>query len=116
MKQKVAEEYPRENGFHMPAEWAAHSCCWMAWPCREGAWSNAQGTQRAYANVANTIARFERVKMLVPTQKLESARSLLGEGAEIIELPIDDSWARDSGPNFLVNPAGELAGSTWAAV
>jgi agmatine deiminase len=28
-------------------------------------------------------------------------------------MPIHDSWARDSGPNFLVNANGELAGSTW---
>ena len=104
---------PRDDGFYMPAEWAAHSCCWMAWPCREGLWANAEGTQQAYANVANAISRFEPVKMVAPTHKLEAARSLLGDGVEIIEMSIDDSWARDSGPNFLVNAAGELAGSTW---
>ena len=31
---------PRENGFRMPAEWAAHSRCWMAWPCREELWGD----------------------------------------------------------------------------
>jgi len=25
----------------------------------------------------------------------------------------DDLWARDTGPSFLVNPHGQLAGSTW---
>jgi agmatine deiminase len=85
----------------------------MAWPCREGFWGNAEATQRTYADVANTIARFEPVKMLAPAHKLESARVLLNEGVEIIEMSIDDSWARDSGPNFLVNEAGEIAGSTW---
>jgi agmatine deiminase len=104
---------PRQEGFYMPAEWAEHSCCWMAWPCREGFWGNAEATQRTYADVANTIARFEPVKMLAPAHKLESARVLLNEGVEIIEMSIDDSWARDSGPNFLVNEAGEIAGSTW---
>lgn len=113
MKKTIPQEDPRESGFIMPAEWAPHRCCWMAWPCREGMWANAEKTQRAYADVANTSARFEPVKMLAPTHKLESARSLLGDGVEIVELPIDDSWTRDSGPNFLVNPAGELAGSTW---
>jgi agmatine deiminase len=113
MKHAIPDEHPRKNGFYMPAEWTAHSCCWMAWPCREGVWANAEATRRAYANVANTIARFEPVKMLVPIQKLESAGSLLDDRVEIIELPIDDSWTRDSGPNFLVNPVGELAGSTW---
>ena len=104
---------PRDDGFFMPAEWAEHSCCWMAWPCREGLWANSEATQRAYAEVANTIARFEPVKMIVPAPKLAAARALLGDGVEICEMSIDDSWARDSGPNFLVNAAGEIAGSTW---
>jgi agmatine deiminase len=112
VKQAIPLEDPRDGGFYMPAEWTAHSCCWMAWPCREF-WPNPGKTERAYAEVANAIARFEPVRMLAPKRKLEGARSLLGEGVEIIELPIDDSWTRDSGPNFLVNPAGELAGSTW---
>jgi agmatine deiminase len=84
----------------------------MAWPCRD-LWPNAEATQRAYADVANTIAHFEPVKMLVPRRKLEEARALLGEAVQILEVPIDDSWTRDSGPNFLVNADGELAGSTW---
>jgi agmatine deiminase len=104
---------PRESGFYMPGEWAEHSCCWMAWPCRAGLWADAEGTQRTYAEVANTIARFEPLKMLAPTHTLDAARALLGEGVELVEMSIDDSWARDSGPNFLVNAAGEVAGSTW---
>jgi agmatine deiminase len=104
---------PRDFGFCMPAEWASHSACWMAWPCRGDAWAMKDGTRREYANVANTIARFEPVNMLVPARKLDEARALLGRGVRIIELAIDDSWARDSGPNFLVNGAGDLAGSTW---
>jgi agmatine deiminase len=76
-------------------------------------WANLEGTQQTYADVANAIARFEPVKMLAPTHKLEAARALLNDGVEVIEMSIDDSWARDSGPNFLVNAAGELAGSTW---
>jgi agmatine deiminase len=76
-------------------------------------WANLEGTQQTYADVANAIARFEPVKMLAPTHKLEAARALLNDGVEVIGMSIDDSWARDSGPNFLVNAAGELAGSTW---
>jgi agmatine deiminase len=76
-------------------------------------WGDADATQKAYADVANAIARFEPVKMLAPAHKLEVARALVSSGVEIIEMAIDDSWARDSGPNFLVNAAGELSGSTW---
>ena len=104
---------PRDFGFYMPAEWANHSACWMAWPCRSDAWAIKEGARREYADVANTIARFDPLNVLVPTRKLDEAKALLGKGVRIIELAIDDSWARDSGPNFLVNADGDIAGSTW---
>ena len=88
MKHTKSDSDPREDGFYMPAEWAEHSCCWMAWPCREGLWANTEGTQRTYADVANAIARFEPLKMLAPAHKLEAARALLGGGVEIVEMAI----------------------------
>jgi agmatine deiminase len=51
--------------------------------------------------------------MLAPPQKVEAARKILGSNVEVVAMPIDDSWCRDSGPNFLINDRGELAGSTW---
>ncbi len=103
---------PRDLGYYMPGEWVPHTCCWMAWPCREGVWSDDAVTRQDYANIANTIAGFEPVKMLVPPHKLEDARHLLSDAVEIVELPIDDSWARDSGPNFLIG-GDTFAGSDW---
>lgn len=102
----------RDLGYYMPGEWAPHTCCWMAWPCRDGMWANEAQTQQDYANLANMIAKFEPVKMCVPPHKIAEAKSLLNEGVEILEMMIDDSWARDSGPNFLVG-GEELAGSDW---
>jgi len=106
-------EDPRAMGFFMPAEWARHSCCWMAWPCRAGLWNDPAAVAREYAAVANAIARFEPVKMLAPPGKQNEARALLDNNVTVIEMPIDDSWTRDSGPNFLINADNELAGSTW---
>jgi agmatine deiminase len=103
---------PRDFGYYMPAEWAPHSCCWMAWPCRAGLWSDAEATKKDYANVAMAIAKFEPVKMLVPKAQLAEAASYLSGDVEIIEMQIDDSWARDSGPNFLIG-GDVLAGSDW---
>ena len=106
------DEDPRDLGYYMPAEWAPHSCCWMAWPCRAGLWADTEATQRDYANVALAISRFETVRMLVPPDRLDEASSLLDGEVEIVKMTIDDSWARDSGPNFLVGGDG-LAGSDW---
>ena len=97
-------------GYRMPPEWAPHDRCWMAWPCRDGMWSDYEATAQNYADVAHAIRRFEPVTMLVPTHEVELARHLLGSDIEVFEVPIDDSWARDCGPNFVVNGAGELAG------
>jgi agmatine deiminase len=113
MNDKHDMQDPRKLGFYMPAEFAPHTCCWMAWPCRAGLWAEEAAVAREYADVANAIARFEPVNMLAPPGKLDEARALLAENVTVVEMPIDDSWARDSGPNFLVNAAGELAGSTW---
>ena len=104
---------PAEKGFFMPAEWSAHDCTWMAWPVRKNMWRDENATRENYALVANTIAEFEPVNMLIPEAYVEQARSMLGSSVQIIEMPIDDSWARDSGPNFLVNDQGELAGTCW---
>lgn len=104
---------PADFGFYMPAEWAPHSCTWMAWPCRDGLWPDYSAAQQGYADVANAIAAFEPVRMLVPADKRQSARKYLTDSVELVEMPIDDSWARDSGPNFLLNDQGELAGSVW---
>lgn len=113
MTHDIPAEDPRDHGFYMPAEWAPHDACWMAWPCRDNLWEDFAATQRDYAAVANTIARFEPLYMLTPARHVQAARALLDASVTIIEAGIDDSWARDSGPNFLVNQDGQLAGSTW---
>ena len=112
MKNWNISDDPRDFGYFMPGEWANHACCWMAWPCRKGLWSNIQKTMQEYANVANAIATFEPVKMLVPADKVGVATQLLRDDVEIITTVIDDSWTRDSGPNFLVG-GDSLAGSDW---
>ena len=77
---------PADSGFYMPAEWSTHSCTWMAWPCREGLWSNQQATRQGYADVANAIARIEPVKMLTQARHTKDARHLLEENVEVIEI------------------------------
>jgi agmatine deiminase len=40
----------------------------------------------------------------------DEARRQCGAGVEVVELPLDDSWARDSGPIFVCDGEGERAG------
>lgn len=105
---------PRDAGFAMPAEWAPHARTIMGWPCRPGMWPGKMAAARAqFAGVARAIARFEPVTMLACAEDAQAARAACGAGVDVLELPIDDSWARDSGPTFLTDGAGRLAAAAW---
>lgn len=106
---------PKQTGFSMPAEWHPHERCWMAWPCHQATWSKV-GLERAriaYARVAQAIAQFEPVTLLVNPGDEDSARKLCGEQITIVTLPINDSWTRDTGATFLLNNRNQLAGVDW---
>ncbi|GAA1273572.1 agmatine deiminase family protein [Kitasatospora nipponensis] len=95
----------------MPAEWAEHEGCLMAWPTRPELWgATFEEAKQEYAQVARAIAGFEPVTMVCLPGRAEEARALCGEGVEVVELPIDDSWFRDSGPIFVLGPDGSRAG------
>lgn len=103
-------QIPAEAGYSMPAEWAPHSACVMIWPARRELWKDRfEEAKRDYAAVARAIAAFEHVVMLCNPGRAAEVRSLCGAGVEPLEVPVDDSWARDSGPAFVTNAAGDLA-------
>ncbi|HEN8801728.1 TPA: agmatine deiminase family protein [Pseudomonas putida] len=107
-----------DSGWRMPAEWTRHAATWMVWPHNRGLWEagwrvTLADVQRDYARVAAAIARFEPVKMVVDPSALESARALCSANIELIELAVDDSWCRDSGPSFIWHPQHGLAGLSW---
>ncbi len=105
---------PGSDGFFMPAEWGPHSRCWMAWPCLEELWGATMAEARkAYARVAQAVASFEKVFMLATPEDVAQAQKMCG--GEVCVLPgrVDDSWARDSGPTFVLNEYGEVAGIDW---
>ncbi len=96
----------------MPAEWAPHERTLMAWPCRRELWGDLLGAAKEqYAGVANAVAAFEPLTMVVQSAAdAAEARAALTGAVEIVELPIDDSWLRDSGPMFVTGPGGVRAG------
>lgn len=105
---------PAELGFMMPGEWETHAACWMAWPTDHEQWHDLNAVEQGYADVANAIADFEPLKMVVDPGQVDSARAKCGKGVEIVEIPIDDSWMRDAGPSFVRSAkTGEVAGTAW---
>lgn len=100
----------------MPAEWEPHSRCWMAWPCRDEVWGEQMDAARtAYADVARAIADFEPVTLVCNPSDVAEASLTLGNGTaiDVVSMEIDDSWLRDSGPTFLLDRNGHLAGAHW---
>ncbi|GLO48286.1 MULTISPECIES: agmatine deiminase family protein [Pseudomonas] len=107
-----------DSGWRMPAEWARHAATWMVWPHNQALWESGwhvhlADVQQDYARVAAAIARFEPVKMVVDPSALQSARALCGANIELVEMTVDDSWCRDSGPSFICHPQHGLAGLSW---
>jgi len=97
----------------MPAEFAAHERTVMCWPTRaalyEGRFAEAK---RAHASVARTISGFEPVTMIANAADVSDAARQCGDAVEVVALPIDDSWFRDSGPIY-VTGAGQREGTCW---
>jgi agmatine deiminase len=96
----------------MPAETDRHERTLMAWPTairRADLWrDHLEAARDHYAMIAMTIAAYEPVLMVVDPGDGDSARHRFGSGAEVdlVELPIDDSWLRDSGPIFTGRASG----------
>ncbi|MFJ5234111.1 agmatine/peptidylarginine deiminase [Kitasatospora sp. NPDC088391] len=98
--------------YRMPAEWTQHQGCLMAWPVRADLWGAVlTEAQQEYAEVARAVARFEPVTMVAPPGHGEQAAAMCGgEGITVLELPLDDSWFRDSAPIFVLDTDGNRAG------
>ena len=101
---------PRDDGFAMPAEFAPHQATWMSWPTQRSLWAGHLDAARAdWATTARAVASFEAVVMVCNPGEAADVRRRCGEGVEVVEMPIDDSWLRDNGPIFVTNGRGEIA-------
>jgi agmatine deiminase len=75
----------------------------MAWPCRLELWGDTIDRAREeYAATANAIAAFEPVTMIASgAADAARVRAACTAAVEVVELGIDDSWMRDSGPIYV---------------
>lgn len=106
-------------GWLMPAETAPQQRMWMAFP-RAGftlgdTTEEIEQGYRAWTAVAQAIAEFEPVAMLVDPTEVDRARTMLGSDIEQVVAPLDDFWMRDIGPTFVLDPQrpGVLGAVDW---
>jgi len=93
-----------------PAEWELHDGCLICWPHSRWLWGPLlPKLQAEFAAVAQAINQFEQVTMIAHPGHGDEAANQCGAGVDVIEIPLDDSWVRDSGPIF-VDRGGQRLG------
>ena len=98
---------PQAQGFRMPDEGEPHERTWMGFTSSNAIWGSDLGAvQQDLMRIADAVAAFEPVSMLVNPSAMARAESLraLAANAARIQLmgaTFDDLWLRDSGPVFV---------------
>ncbi|MFF8784986.1 agmatine deiminase family protein [Streptomyces sp. NPDC015125] len=94
------------GGWRLPDEAHPHEGTYMAWPTRRIWGPDVTGVREDIARIARTIAEFEPVYLLANEREAQAARRACGSGVEVVPVPVDDLWMRDSGPVFVLGPDG----------
>ncbi len=81
---------------------------WPHWPGIYGGTGRLHAVRRDLARIATTVAAFEPVIMAVHPRDARKARRMLGGEIDLFEIPVDDLWMRDAGPNFVRSEDGSL--------
>ncbi|KAM0913506.1 hypothetical protein ACQ4PT_012108 [Festuca glaucescens] len=96
---------PAKMGFRMPAEWEPHEQCWMGWPERPDNWRENAGPARiTFARTAISISKFEPVTICASAEQYPHVHELMQHQSNIrvVEMSMNDSWFRDTGPTFII--------------
>ena len=100
----------------MPPEWGKHERTWVAFPTAGytlgDTASEHEAARATWANVANQASEFEKVSVVVNPGDEAIAKRYLSGQIELIPIPLDDAWIRDSGPTFVVDD-GKLGAVNW---
>lgn len=95
----------------VPPEEDAHELTFMQWPVNRRVHPDKEFLdllQGTIAGIANAIAEFEPVILLMAEADQKAAAKFLSSKIEIWDIPTEDLWARDSGPLFAKKPDGSL--------
>lgn len=108
----------------MPAEWEPHAATWLAWPHNLNTWPGKFAPVPAiYVAMVRALARHEQVNICVNDAAMAEQVHHVLAAAEVnltrvalVQIPTNDTWARDHGPIFLTRQHGdqkELAITDW---
>ena len=101
--------------YRLPAEWEPQEFVLLTWPHAGTDWAPyLDDITHTMTLIAREIARREEVVIVAPQQELvpEELRQL--ERVQVVEMPTNDTWARDHGPIVLLpEQRGEGRGALW---
>lgn len=96
----------------MPDEGEAHERTWMGFTSSSGIWGrDLRLVQQDLMRIADAVAAFEPVSMLVNPAAMARAESLLqtavnAKNIQLLAAALDDLWLRDTGPVFVRPSSG----------
>jgi agmatine deiminase len=101
-----------KTSWSMPDESEPHDCTWMAFGASQEIWGQKllPEVQNNLATIAKAIAQYEPVSMLVRQKDYEIAARKCGSSVNLVVSPLNDLWMRDTGPVFVKDGQGRLAG------
>ncbi|NUS56212.1 MAG: agmatine deiminase family protein [Streptomycetaceae bacterium] len=101
---------PGSPGRRMGAEWGRHERTFMAWPASTGIWGeDLPAVREDIAGLARAVAAYEPVVVLASANQQAAAQRACGSDTEVVAIPVDDLWARDTVPVF-VEDGGTVTG------
>jgi|AntRauTorcE11897_2_1112592.scaffolds.fasta_scaffold03081_1 agmatine deiminase len=109
MKNEITS-LPSDDGYRMPAEWETHSGTLMVWPHNRETWpgQRLKAVEDVYRSIIRKLLNYEPVILLAANPETEDrAKATLGDltslpyPIDIQQFPVNDVWARDSGPIFI---------------
>ena len=99
-----------EPRFRMPAEWSDHAATMLIWPHNRNTWPGERlnNVEKVYRSIVRTLLKYEPVLLFVNDEKIRKrALNELGETKSLpyalktVTAPVNDVWARDSGPIYV---------------
>ena len=110
----IRESNPAADGFRMPGEFERHEGCVMIFPERADSWQyGGYAARKAFAEIAEAIAKSEHVTVCASEAQYDNARALLPAHIRVVEMSGNDAWARDYAPTFVRNDKGVVRGIDW---
>ncbi|MEU8683942.1 agmatine deiminase family protein [Streptomyces sp. NPDC048611] len=94
------------GGWRLPDEAHPHEATYLSWPGRRIWGPDTAGVRADIARLARTVAEFEPVLLLAGERDAKAAQRACGSGVEVVPVPVDDLWMRDTGPVFVHGPDG----------